>query len=589
MSYNGSGTFNINTAGQPVVTGTVISSTTFNALTADLGTGLSTALTKDGQTVATARIPFAQGINSSLVTDATSTTTGSIITAGGVGIAKALYVGTTLNVTGASTLAGITGAFNGTVGATTPSTGAFTTLSASGATTLTSASANQLVLTGGTTVETRLKMIRGSDDSGQFLMAGWGGLVMERTGQAVSAVQPFTITMRGTTDVVPISVNYAGLSVTGTLSATGAITGTAGFGAFTASATTGQACFLATSTGGYLVAGTNNASGAGLLTGTAAYAGVIATLNSTNLVFGVNSAIVGTFDSSGNLGIGTSSPQAKLQVAGASNATVLKISATDQASGTLSLGDGSSTTNNVGIFRGQAAALSNGNFLNLCGYEGIAFTVSNNALGSQTERARIDSSGNLLVAENTATGTPMKGAQILINSGETVLVIGHITGTLGGVGYASFILNGSQIGSITQNGTTGVLYNLTSDYRLKNNQQPLTGAKDFIMALKPKKWQWWDGSGEGVGFVAHEFMEVAKYSGHGEKDAVEMQTYEISPAVPATQDEEGNELTAAIEAVMGEREVPKYQSIQPSSSEVMANLVAHIQELESRLAALEAK
>ena len=108
MSYNGSGTFNINTAGQPVVTGTVTSSTAFNALTSDLGTGLSTAITKDGQTVATARIPFAQGINSSLVTDATSTTTGSIITAGGVGIAKALFVGTTVNIAGTTTLAGVT-------------------------------------------------------------------------------------------------------------------------------------------------------------------------------------------------------------------------------------------------------------------------------------------------------------------------------------------------------------------------------------------------------------------------------------------------------------------------------------------------
>ena len=56
MSYNGSGTFNINSAGQPVVSGTVISSTAFNALTADLGTGLSTALTKDGQTTPTANI-----------------------------------------------------------------------------------------------------------------------------------------------------------------------------------------------------------------------------------------------------------------------------------------------------------------------------------------------------------------------------------------------------------------------------------------------------------------------------------------------------------------------------------------------------
>jgi len=103
MSYNGSGTFQINTSGQPVVAGTVISSTAFNALTADLATGLSTAITKDGQTTTTARIPFAAGINSTLTTDSTNTTTGSILTAGGVGITKALNVGTTLGVTGVAT------------------------------------------------------------------------------------------------------------------------------------------------------------------------------------------------------------------------------------------------------------------------------------------------------------------------------------------------------------------------------------------------------------------------------------------------------------------------------------------------------
>ena len=59
MSYNGSGTFQINTTGQPVVAGTVISSTAFNALTSDLATGLSTAITKDGQTTVTANIPLA--------------------------------------------------------------------------------------------------------------------------------------------------------------------------------------------------------------------------------------------------------------------------------------------------------------------------------------------------------------------------------------------------------------------------------------------------------------------------------------------------------------------------------------------------
>lgn len=107
MSYNGSGTFVINSTGQPVVAGTIISSASFNALTADLATGLTTALTKDGQTTTTARILFAQGINSTLVTDASSVSTGSIITAGGVGIAKKLYVGTDANIAGTLTVTGV--------------------------------------------------------------------------------------------------------------------------------------------------------------------------------------------------------------------------------------------------------------------------------------------------------------------------------------------------------------------------------------------------------------------------------------------------------------------------------------------------
>ena len=75
MSYNGSGTFQINTTGQPVVTGTVISSTAFNALTADLATGLSTAITKDGQTTTTARIIFAQGTRDNTLTASSAVAT----------------------------------------------------------------------------------------------------------------------------------------------------------------------------------------------------------------------------------------------------------------------------------------------------------------------------------------------------------------------------------------------------------------------------------------------------------------------------------------------------------------------------------
>lgn len=108
MSYNGSGTFNINSAGQPVVTGTIISSTAFNALTSDLATGLTTAITKDGQTATTVRIPFAQGINSTLTTDATSSTTGSIVTAGGISCQKAAYIGTAATIGTTLTYGGVT-------------------------------------------------------------------------------------------------------------------------------------------------------------------------------------------------------------------------------------------------------------------------------------------------------------------------------------------------------------------------------------------------------------------------------------------------------------------------------------------------
>lgn len=58
MSFNGAGLFQINTAGQPVVDNTLIDTTVFNALTADLATGLSTCITKDGQTTPTANIPM---------------------------------------------------------------------------------------------------------------------------------------------------------------------------------------------------------------------------------------------------------------------------------------------------------------------------------------------------------------------------------------------------------------------------------------------------------------------------------------------------------------------------------------------------
>lgn len=59
MAFNGSGTYNLYTPGNPVVTGTTISSTWANNTLSDIATGLSTCITKDGQTTPTANIPMA--------------------------------------------------------------------------------------------------------------------------------------------------------------------------------------------------------------------------------------------------------------------------------------------------------------------------------------------------------------------------------------------------------------------------------------------------------------------------------------------------------------------------------------------------
>ena len=100
----------------------------------------------------------------------------------------------------------------------------------------------------------------------------------------------------------------------------------------------------------------------------------------------------------GNVGIGTSSPQSNMHVLG-----TLKV-ATGNAQGILGLGEGAGTTVNVGLWRGAANnPTSDGNFLNLGGFDGIVFAASNAAIGSQSERARIDSSGNFFVGTTTAT------------------------------------------------------------------------------------------------------------------------------------------------------------------------------------------
>ena len=132
------------------------------------------------------------------------------------------------------------------------------------------------------------------------------------------------------------------------------------------------------------------------------------------------------------------------------------------------------------------------------------------------DRALIDHNGHFLLGRTSyvayADGTS------LLPSG--VVSLGR-SGTASGAGYILFGLAGAGIGSISQSGTTGVQYNSNSDYRLKENVQPMQNALAKVAQLNPVTYRWKSDGSDGQGFIAHELQALFPEAVSGEKDAVD--------------------------------------------------------------------
>jgi hypothetical protein len=119
-----------------------------------------------------------------------------------------------------------------------------------------------------------------------------------------------------------------------------------------------------------------------------------------------------------------------------------------------------------------------------------------------------------------------------------------------------FYRNGAQVGTITTT-ASATAYNTSSDYRLKENVQPMQDALAVIAQLNPVTYTWKTDGSDGQGFIAHELQAVVPDCVTGEKDAV---------------DAEGN---------------PKYQGV--DTSFLVATLVKAIQELKAEVDSLRAQ
>jgi hypothetical protein len=231
-----------------------------------------------------------------------------------------------------------------------------------------------------------------------------------------------------------------------------------------------------------------------------------------------------TLDASGRLGIGLTSPIDTLQV-----------------NGGITVGGDTSANDRSRFYESSGLVIDAG----VTNARPILFRTQG------SERARIESGGNLLVG---TTGNASNARFKAVASGSNMVAQLQV-GADGNYAIGFSNSAASTVGNITVN-TSSTAYNTSSDYRLKNTIEPMTGALAKVALLKPCTYKWNADGSDGEGFIAHELAEVVPQCVTGSKDAV---------------DEDGT---------------PKYQGI--DTSFLVATLTAALQELKAEFDAYKA-
>ena len=446
--------------------------------------------------------------------------------------------------------------FNGPIGSVTPGAGAFTTLSASSTLTLSGGTANGVLYLNGSKVATSGSALTfdgtnlgiGTSSPGNPLTVRTSGTSTSVGGNIAARIESNGSGYASTLQFSDNVANSSYISMVGSATAFGQagtermrIDSGGNVGIGTSSPSYGLD--IRKSTGGISWSTdpqwwVKRDSGAEFLVQPTSSLALVGTFSNHSVAITTNNTERMRIDSSGNVGIGTS-PNKRLTVY-SDDGYIQMLNA--------STGTGNTDGSFIGVEGGTTA-------LRIVNQENDVISFHTNGLAN--ERMRIDSSGYLLVnqtSNTTSSYIQIKGAQPALSVEST---------SSGSVNQVLIRNPNGTVGSIGTSGSS-TSFNTSSDYRLKENIQPMQNALATIAQLKPVTYNWKADGSEGQGFIAHELQAVVPDCVTGEKDAV---------------DAEGK---------------PVYQGV--DTSFLVATLTAALQEahglikdLQARVDALEAK
>ncbi len=309
----------------------------------------------------------------------------------------------------------------------------------------------------------------------------------------------------------------------------------------------------------------------------------------TSMLFGTNDTTRLTIANDGDIGVGVSSPDGRFHIMGGNLSGAGSVTAATDAN-LLVLESNESNgmsflnaSDERAVMRFGTTGTGGQNEASISyAHEAVSTTNDRRKMifkvGGNNEKVRLQSDGvdvsGSVIVHATAVN-PSVDIEQQVDANYTAIKIRHFKSSSGRNMLTFLDNNGNVVGSIVNDGS-GITYNTTSDYRLKENIVSISDGITRLKTLKPYRFNFKADPTETLdGFLAHEVTAVPEAI-NGTKDAVV--TQEMIDKKEWKQEELGNNINQGLD----------HSKLVPLLTAALQEEIAKREALESRVAALEA-